>query len=91
MIDVTTSRYFFVKIDKAVFKGAGTISEITTAAWMGKDLVVLLEGVKLTDIPEWTLGCLAGATFVDSIDEAINLYIEKDRVRKEKEKELGEI
>ena len=89
MIDVTTSRYFFAKIDKAVFKGAGTISEITTAAWMGKDMIILLDKIKLSDIPEWTVGCFANATFVDSIDEAIEVYKEKakERIMKEKEQE----
>lgn len=74
MISVSTSKYFFVKIDKNVFQGAGTISEITTAAWLGKDMVVFLDGVVETEIPSWTLGCLDGAVFVDSVEEAIALY-----------------
>ncbi len=74
MISVSTSKYFFVKIDKNVFQGAGTISEITTAAWLGKDMIVFLDGVVEKEIPSWTLGCLDGAIFVDSIDEAIVLY-----------------
>lgn len=74
MISVSTSKYFFVKIDCAVLKGAGTISEITTAAWLGKDMIAFLDGVKEDDLPSWMLGCLDGATFVNSIDEAIELY-----------------
>jgi len=87
MINVITARYFFVKIDKAVLKGAGTISEITTASWQDKHMVVMLDGLKTQDLPTWMLGCIAGAEFVDSIDEAIELYkeIAKERVQKEKE------
>lgn len=77
MISVSTSKYFFVKIDPAVFSGAGTISEVTNAAWLGKDIVYFLDGVKETDIPSWMLGCLDGATSVNSIDEAIELYLKK--------------
>ena len=77
MINVSTSQYFFVKIDKAVLKGAGTISEITTACWLGKDLVVFLDGVKEETLPTWMLGCLANAEYVTSIDEAISLYERK--------------
>jgi len=79
MVNVATSQYFFVKIDKAVLKGAGTISEITTAAWLGKDIVVMLDGLKYHVLPTWMLGCLAGAEFVESIDEAIEIYKEKSR------------
>ena len=75
MINVITSRHFFVKIDKAVLKGAGTISEITTASWQDKQMVVMLDGVKEQDLPTWMLGCLAGAVFVDSIDKAIEFYL----------------
>ena len=87
MINVVTSQYFFVKIDKAVLKGAGTISEITTAHWMSKDMVVMLDGLKLTSLPSWMLGCLAGAEFVDSVDEAIELYKEKALETKAKRQE----
>ncbi len=77
MISVSTSKYFFVKIDSAVFDGAGTISEVTTAAWLGKDIVYFLDGVKEEEMPSWMLGCLDGATPVNSIDEAIELYLKK--------------
>ena len=77
MISVSTSKYFFVKIDCAVLKGAGTISELTTASWLGKDIVAFIDGVEEKDIPSWMLGCLDGAVFVNSIDEAIELYLKK--------------
>jgi len=77
MINVSTSQYFFVKIDKAVLKGAGTISEITTAAWLSKEMLVMLDGVKEEHLPTWMLGCLAGAEFISSIDEAIGVYKSK--------------
>ena len=89
MINVATAHYFFVKLDKAVFKGAGTISEITTAAWMGKDMIVMLDDIKETSMPTWTLGCLDGAVFVDSIEEAIELY--KSRAKEREEKEMQHI
>ena len=79
MVNVATSQYFFVKIDKAVLRGSGTISEITTAAWLGKDMVIMLDGLKHQVLPTWMLGCLAGAEFVESIDEAIEIYKEKAR------------
>jgi hypothetical protein len=82
MVDVATSKYFFVKLDKAVFKGAGTISEVSTAAWLGKDIVVFLDGITEEKIPSWMLGCLSGAVFVNSIDEAIKLYLERAKVVK---------
>ena len=90
MINVITSRYFFVKIDKAVLKGAGTISEITTASWQDKHMVVMLDGLNPQDLPTWMLGCLAGAEFVNSIDEAIEIYkdIAKEKNQKEKEEPL---
>lgn len=74
MISVSTAKYFLVKLDKGVFLGAGTISEITTAAWLNKDMVVFMDGITDKDIPAWTLGCLDGAIFVDNVEEAINLY-----------------
>ena len=77
MINVSTSKYFFVKIDDAVLHGAGTISEVTTAAWLSKNMVVFIDKIKETDIPSWMLGCLDGATFVTSIDEAISVFMDK--------------
>ena len=88
MVNVVTSQYFFVKIDKAVLKGAGTISEITTACWLGKHMLVMMDGVKTASLPSWTLGCLAGAEFVDSIDDAIEVYKEKAKEIKAKQDEI---
>ena len=88
MINVSTSKYFFVKIDKGVFQGAGTISEITTACWLGKEMIVFIDGVSETDIPSWTLGCIDGATFVDSIEEAISILKKRAIEREKKEKRL---
>ena len=79
MVNVATSQYFFVKIDKAVLKGAGTISEITTACWLGKDIIVMFDGVKRESLPSWMLGCLASAQVVETIEEAIEIYKEKAR------------
>ena len=74
MVNVATAQYFFVKIDKAVLRGAGTISEITTACWLGKHMIAMLDGVKLEILPTWMLGCLAPAEFVESIEDAIEIY-----------------
>lgn len=90
MIDVTTSKYFFVKLDKAVFKGAGTQGEITSACFMGKHIIAYLDGIKLEKIPGWIIGCLDDATFVDSIDEAIELYRIEAKELKQKQKEREE-
>jgi hypothetical protein len=87
MVNVATSQYFFVKIDKAVLKGAGTISEITTAAWLGKDMVVMFDGVKKEKLPSWMIGCLAPAQEIESIEEAIDVYKEKAREIKAKKAE----
>jgi len=80
MHDVATSRYTFVLLDPAVFKGAGTISEIALACWLGKEIVYMLEGVEKKDMPGWALGCLANAIEVKSIDEAIEYYKKKVKV-----------
>ena len=82
MTVVATSQYFFVKLDKGVFKGAGTISELTLASWLGKDIIVLIDGVKMEDIPGWTIGCLAGATFVNNVEEGIDIYREYHQNKK---------
>jgi hypothetical protein len=50
-------------------------------------MVVMLEGVKEEELPTWMLGCLAGAEFVSSVDEAIVFYkdLAKERAQKLKE------
>lgn len=88
MISVSTSKYFFVKIDHQVFQGAGTISEVTTACWLGKDIIVFLDGITEKEIPSWTLGCLDGVIFVSSINEAIEIYKRKHKELERKEKLL---
>ena len=90
MVDLFTAKYIFVKVDPQVFGGAGTISEITMAAQFGKDIVYMLDGIKEEDIPLWTLGCLAGATEVESIEEAIEYYREKAKERKKEAQEAQE-
>jgi hypothetical protein len=74
MHDVATSRYLFVLLDKAVFKGAGTISEVSLACWLGKEIVYVLDGIMKKDLPGWVLGCLADAVQLQSIDDAIEYY-----------------
>jgi len=77
MHDVATSRYFIVLLDSAVFKGAGTISELSLACWLGKEIVYILDGISKNDMPGWAIGCLAGAIELKSIDEAIEYYKNK--------------
>jgi hypothetical protein len=73
--DVISSKYFFVKIDKAVLRGAGTGSEICLARWNFKHMVYILEdGLTELDIPGWILGCLFQAKKVKTLDEAIDFY-----------------
>ena len=76
MSDVARCKYIFVRLDKGVFKGAGTISELALAAWLNKHIVVMLDGIKEEDIPGWTCGCLRDAVFVKTVDEAIEYYKE---------------
>lgn len=82
--DVSRSRFFFIKIDPAVFKGAGTISELSLAAFYNRQILAFIDGVKKEEMPGWMLGCLARANFATSIDQAIeyykNLKIEGDEV-----------
>jgi len=88
MVDLFTSKYILVKIDHAVFDGAGTISEITLAAQFGKEVVYWLDGIDESEIPLWTLGCLAGAHQVEDEDEAIEYFKELAKLkRKEKQEE----
>jgi len=37
-------------------------------------MIAMLDGVKLEILPTWMLGCLAPAEFVESIDDAIEMY-----------------
>lgn len=71
---VMTCDYFFVKLDKGVARGSGTYGELTMAGYLNKHIVYFLDGIKESEIPGWSLGCLAGATKIASIDEGIELY-----------------
>jgi hypothetical protein len=86
MAAVAGAPYFFVKLDKGVFKGAGTISELSLASWLGKDIVYWVDGIKDSDIPGWTLGCLTGGTRVNNVEEAIEVYREYHQAKKEAER-----
>jgi len=83
MHDVATSRYFIVLLDPAVFKGAGTISELSLACWLGKEIVYVLNDLEKDDIPGWAIGCLAGAVELDSIESAIKYY--KNKIKKDED------
>jgi hypothetical protein len=73
--DVIESKYFFVKIDKAVLRGAGTISETTVAAYYNKNIVYWITNcLKETELPGWLLGSLHRGTKVKSIGEAVRYY-----------------
>jgi len=72
MKDVAVSNYFFVYIDHIY--SSGTYGELSLAAWLGKDIVCLLDNVKLESLPQWIIGCLSGATFVNSVEDGIKYY-----------------
>lgn len=73
--DVIKSKYLFVKIDKAVLHGAGTISEVCFASYYNKHIIYMIDdGLKEKDLPGWLLGCLYKAKQVKSIEEAIEFY-----------------
>ena len=72
--DVLKCSHFFVKIDKGASRGSGTWSELTFAAYFNKHIVYLLDDIKPKEIPGWSLGCLANAMQVQSIEEAIKYY-----------------
>lgn len=72
MAAVATSHNIFVLIDHLY--SSGTYSELSVAAWLGKDIVCCLDNIKLIDMPLWIRGCLDGATFVNNIDAGISYY-----------------
>jgi len=73
--DVIKSKYFFVKIDKAVLCGAGTISETTVAAYYKKNIVYwITDGLKEKDLPGWLLGSLFKATKIKCLEDAVRYY-----------------
>ena len=71
---VRDCEHFFIQICETTFKGMGTPSELSLAAWLGKPIVAWIDNVNLGTIPGWTLGCLDGATLVSSLDEAVEHY-----------------
>jgi hypothetical protein len=86
MSDVARSRFFFIRIDEGVLKGAGTISELSLAAWFNRYIVAFLDGVKIGELPGWMCGCLNTARFVNSIEEAIE-HFKKLEIETESEEE----
>ena len=72
--EISACDCFFIQICKTTFKGMGTPSELSFAAWLGKPIVAWIDGVKLNDMPGWTLGCLDGAKLCSSLEEAIDHY-----------------
>ena len=72
MADVAMSHHFFVLIDHVY--SSGTYGELSTAAWLGKDIVCCIQGVKKEELPMWIIGCLEDATMVDSVDAGIKHY-----------------
>lgn len=74
MADVARSRFFFIRIDKGVLKGAGTISELSVAAWFNRYIVAFIDGVDIKDLPGWMCGCLTNAHFVNSVEEGIEHF-----------------
>jgi nucleoside 2-deoxyribosyltransferase len=72
MKDVAICDYFFVYVDHVY--SSGTYGELSLAAWLGKNITCFLDDVELTTLPMWVIGCLSGANFVNSIEEAIKYY-----------------
>lgn len=66
--------HFFVKIDKATGRGSGTWSELTLATYLNKHIIYMFDNITPPDIPGWSLGCLAYALQVNTLDEAIKYY-----------------
>jgi hypothetical protein len=69
--DVISCQEFFVKIDPAVLKGAGTLSEITFATIYNKPITCWFDGISIQDAPGWIQGCLYDTSVVSGIKEAI--------------------
>ena len=73
--DVISCQELFIKIDRDVFKGAGTVSEITFGCVYNKPMVYWMDGIKMKDIPGWVQGCLCDAKKVSGIRQAIDYYL----------------
>ena len=63
--------HMFIKLDKACFKGSGTVSEITLANLLNIHMFYILDDIKFTDIPIWTRSCLYNADNLKDIPYAI--------------------
>lgn len=72
--DVISCQEFFVKIDAAVLKGAGTLSEITFATVFNKPITCWFDSMTIQDAPGWVQGCLHGADMVNGIKEATSHF-----------------
>jgi nucleoside 2-deoxyribosyltransferase len=66
--------HFLVKIDSAVLKGAGTLSEITFAAIYNKPIVCYFDDITIQDVPGWIQGCLYDATILNGVKDAIKYF-----------------
>jgi hypothetical protein len=75
--DVISCQDFFVKIDPAVLKGAGTLSEITFATIYNKPIVCYFDDITIQDAPGWVQGCLYGATILSGVKDAIGHFRDK--------------
>jgi len=73
MKDVMVCNNFFVYIDHVY--SSGTYGELSLAALLGKDIVCYLDKeIKVEKLPMWVIGCLDGAEYVKSINDAIGYY-----------------
>ena len=70
---VANCDHFFALLDAPVFKGAGTISELSLACYLKKP-VVYMQDMPYANIPQWTRGCLRYALQLCEIDEVVTYY-----------------
>lgn len=64
--------YLLVRWDESSRKGAGTAGEVTYGFTLGKKIVVFVEGMELSEVSGWLLGC---ATEVcSSLTGALNYF-----------------
>ena len=61
----------YTKIQKATII---TFALLGCGFAIGSILILTYGNVKIPELPMWIIGCLEGATFVDSIDNAIKHY-----------------
>lgn len=75
--DVLDCNEFFVKLDPYVFKSAGTVAEITFAAYFRKPITYILDDIAMDDMPGWIHGCLSDADCMPDIKAAIQHFRDK--------------